>query len=45
MDGALVQLLFNVLAVTTERSPPLGAATWPRHGSLPLTYYPVPDIA
>jgi len=29
----------------TERSPPLGAASWPRHISVPLTYHPVPDIA
>jgi hypothetical protein len=29
----------------TERSPPLAAASWPRHANLPLTYHPVPDIA
>ena len=31
--------------LATERSPPLGPASWPRHVSLPLTYHPVPDIA
>jgi hypothetical protein len=31
--------------VVTERSPPLGAAAWPRHVRLPLTYHPVPDSA
>ena len=31
--------------LATQRSPPLGAETWPRHASLPLTYHPVPDIA
>ncbi len=35
--------LWAVLA--TERSPPLGPASWPRHVNLPLTYHPVPDIA
>ena len=29
----------------TERSPPPGPASWPRHANLPLTYHPVPDIA
>ena len=31
--------------LATERSPPPGIASWPRHVSLPLTYHPVPDIA
>ena len=31
--------------LATERSPPLGPASWPRYGDLPLTYHPVPDIA
>ena len=31
--------------LATERSPPLAAASWPRHANLPLTYHPVPDIA
>ncbi len=31
--------------LATERSPPLGPPSWPRHASLPLTYHPVPDIA
>ncbi|MBI3041669.1 MAG: hypothetical protein HYY78_02450 [Betaproteobacteria bacterium] len=31
--------------LATERSSPPGAASWPRHISLPLTYHPVPDIA
>jgi hypothetical protein len=31
--------------LATERSPPPGAANWPRHANLPLTYHPVPDIA
>ncbi len=31
--------------VPTERSPPLGPASWPRYADLPLTYHPVPDIA
>ena len=31
--------------LATERSPPPGPASWPRHASLPLTYLPVPDIA
>lgn len=31
--------------LATERSPPLGPASWPRHTSLPLTYHPVPDTA
>ncbi|MEX2080422.1 MAG: hypothetical protein WEC33_02310, partial [Dehalococcoidia bacterium] len=31
--------------LATERSPPTGAATWPRHANLALTYHPVPDIA
>ncbi len=31
--------------LATERSPPLTAASWPRHANLPLTYDPVPDIA
>ncbi|MBI3918035.1 MAG: hypothetical protein HY322_13620 [Betaproteobacteria bacterium] len=29
----------------TERSPPLAAASWPRHANSPLTYHPVPNIA
>ena len=31
--------------LATERSPPLGPVSWPRHANLPLTYHPVPDIA
>ncbi|MGH6693618.1 MAG: transposase [Gammaproteobacteria bacterium] len=31
--------------LATERSPPLGPASWPRYADLPLTYHPVPDIA
>ena len=31
--------------LATERSPPPGPASWPRHASLPLTYHPVPDNA
>jgi hypothetical protein len=31
--------------LATERSPPPGAANWPRHANLPLTYHPVPEIA
>jgi hypothetical protein len=31
--------------IDTERSPPLGPASWPRHADLPLTDHPVPDIA
>ena len=31
--------------LATERSAPPGAANWPRHANLPLTYHPVPDIA
>jgi hypothetical protein len=31
--------------LAAERSPPTGAANWPRHASLPLTYHPVPAIA
>ena len=31
--------------LATERSAPTGAANWPRHANLPLTYHPVPDIA
>jgi hypothetical protein len=31
--------------LATERSPPLGPASWPRHVSLPLTYHPTsPDL-
>jgi hypothetical protein len=29
----------------TERSPPVNAASWPRHVNLSLTYHPVPAIA
>jgi len=28
--------------LATERSPPLGPASWPRHVSLPLTYHQFP---
>jgi hypothetical protein len=31
--------------LAAERSPPLAAASWPRHANLPLTHHPVPDIA
>ncbi len=31
--------------LATERSPPLGPASWPRYADLPPTYHPVPDIA
>ena len=31
--------------LATECSPPLVAASWPRHANLPLTYHPIPDIA
>jgi hypothetical protein len=31
--------------LATGRGPPLGAASWPRHANLPLTYHPVPEIA
>jgi len=28
--------------LATERSPPLGPASWPRHANLPLTYHQCP---
>ena len=31
--------------LATERSPPLGPASWPGYASLPRTHHPVPDIA
>jgi hypothetical protein len=31
--------------LATERNPPHGPASWPRHANLPLTYHLVPDIA
>ena len=36
---------FNQAPLPTERSLPLGPASWPRYADLPLTYHPVPDIA
>jgi len=48
-NPAIIQRILEHLGLwaplATERSPPLVAATWPRHASLPLTYHPVPDIA
>jgi len=48
-DPGVIQRILEHLGLwaplATERSPPLVAATWPRHASLPLTYHPVPDIA
>jgi hypothetical protein len=48
-DPGVIQCILEHLGLwaplATERSPPLGAATWPRHASLPLTDHPVPDIA
>ncbi len=29
----------------SERGPPAAAPTWPTNAVIPLTYYPVPDIA
>src|SRR5712691_454250 len=46
--GAIQRVLEHLglwAPLATERSPPLGAASWPRHISLPLTYHPVPDSA
>ena len=48
-DAGVIQRVLEHLGswapLATERSPPLGAASWPRHADLPLTYHPVPDIA
>jgi len=48
-DPRLIRRILEHLGLwaplATERSPPLAAASWPRHANLPLTYHPVPDIA
>jgi hypothetical protein len=48
-DPGVIQRILEHLGLwaplATERSPPPGAANWPRHANLPLTYHPVPDIA
>jgi dTDP-4-dehydrorhamnose reductase len=48
-DPGVIQRILEHLGLwtplATGRSPPLVAATWPRHANLPLTYHPVPDIA
>ena len=48
-NPAIIQRILEHLGLwaplATERSPPLVAATWPRHASLPLTDHSVPDIA
>lgn len=47
-DPGVIQRVLEHLGLwvplATERSPPLGPASWPQHTSLPLTYHPVPDI-
>ena len=35
----------HFVTLATERSPPLGPASWPRYADLPLTYHSVPDIS
>jgi len=48
-DSGIIRRILEYLGLwaplATERSPPPGPASWPRHASLPLTYHPVPDIA
>ncbi len=46
--GAIRRILEHLglwAPLATERSPPSGPGSWPRHANLPLTYQPVPDIA
>jgi hypothetical protein len=46
-DPGVIQRILEHLGLwaplATERSPPLGAASWPRHINLPLTYHPYMD--
>jgi len=48
-DPGVIRRILDYLELwaplATERSPLPGAASWPRHANLPLTYHPVPDIA
>ena len=48
-DPAVIRRILEHLGlwapIATERSPPLGPASWPRYANLPLTYHAVPDIA
>ena len=40
----ILEYLGSWAPLATERSLPPGAASWPRHANLPLTYHPFPTL-
>jgi len=48
-DAGVIQRILEHLGLwaplATERGPPPGIESWPRHASLLLTHHPAPDIA